>query len=308
MNQESLDLIKEFEGLRTRAYQDSVGVWTIGYGTTAAADVGIVPREGMTITEAEAEEFLLRFVNRIEERVRPHITQPISDNEMGAFVSLAYNIGIPGFLGSTALRKFNEGDKAGAADAILMWNKAGGRVLGGLERRRWAERAHFLSTPRPEQEEAPQRRSGWLSRLFRRKPTRLNTSKAIGRTPNDLPIYSKAEDYPIWRWPNFKPSEFDCKGTGRIALDPDAMDKLQALRTRIGKPFHIVSGYRSPEHNRNVGGAPRSKHMEGIAFDVSMSGHNREEFIREAEKMGFNGIGRYPSFVHIDTRPNRARW
>lgn len=128
-------------------------------------------------------------------------------------------------------------------------------------------------------------------------------------TVNGLPIYDDPNDYPNWRWPNFKPDEMKCKGTGRLALDPDAMDKLQALREAVGIPFHVVSAYRSPEHNSAVGGATRSKHMEGIAFDISMSNHpDKEEFKKMAEAHGFNGIGTYPTFVHIDTRPNRARW
>jgi len=135
--------------------------------------------------------------------------------------------------------------------------------------------------------------------------------KVVDRTPNGLPVYEKASDFP-WntqRWPDFKPEEFDCKGTGRIALDPVTLDKLQQLRTIIGKPFYIVSGYRSPEHNRAVGGAPRSKHMEGIAFDIDTTrGINQERLKAEAERLGFNGIGTYGNFIHIDTRQQKARW
>ena len=73
------------------------------------------------------------------------MTVPLHQHEYDAFLSLAYNIGPGAFAKSSALRKFNEGDKRGAADAILLWNKAGGRVLAGLTRRREAERALFLS-------------------------------------------------------------------------------------------------------------------------------------------------------------------
>lgn len=132
--------------------------------------------------------------------------------------------------------------------------------------------------------------------------------QTLGATPNGLPIYVNAADFPNWRWRNFRPEELACKGTGRLALHPAAMDKLQALRDAIGKPMRINSAYRSPEHNRAVGGAPASKHMLGIAFDVSMAGHDRAAFKRHAERLGFNGIGDYLNFVHIDTRPERARW
>ena len=145
INKATLDLIKQFEGLRLKAYKDPVGIWTIGYGTTAAAGVGCVPKAGMVITEDQAEGYLLLALDKFAAQVRPKITAPINENEYGAFLSLAYNIGPGAFGKSSALRKFNAGDKAGAADAILMWNKAGGKVLKGLVNRRQAERALFLT-------------------------------------------------------------------------------------------------------------------------------------------------------------------
>ena len=153
VNKATLDLMKEFEGLRLQAYPDP-GTGgepiTIGYGTTARAGVGIVPKLGMTITKAEADEFFRRTLVKFEAQIRPLITAPINDNEFGAFMSLAYNIGPGAFAKSSALRKFNAGDKAGAANAILLWNKAGGKVMKGLERRRAAEKALFLTPVKPE--------------------------------------------------------------------------------------------------------------------------------------------------------------
>lgn len=111
-----------------------------------------------------------------------------------------------------------------------------------------------------------------------------------------------------WRWENFTPKEIACRGTGKLLVNEDALDKLQALRDKVGKPFHVNSGYRSPEHNSAVGGAPNSKHMEGIAFDISLSNLDRQILYQEAMAHGFNGIGQYPSFMHIDTRQNKARW
>jgi len=148
ITKEALDLIKEFEGFRAKAYLDKLAkppLWTIGYGTTARAMVGIEPSAGMVITEPEAERYLLAAVEKFAAQIAPKITKPINGNEFGAFVSLAYNIGPTAFGGSTALRRFNLGDKRGAADAMLMWNKAGGRVIKGLQRRREAERALFLT-------------------------------------------------------------------------------------------------------------------------------------------------------------------
>lgn len=144
INQAGLSLIKEFEGFRAEAYVDPVGILTIGYGTTSAAGVGITVKMGMRISEAQAEGYLAAALDKFAAHVRPLIKVPVNENEWAAFMSLAYNIGPGAFGKSSALRKFNALDKTGAADAILLWNKAGEKVLRGLTRRREAERMLFL--------------------------------------------------------------------------------------------------------------------------------------------------------------------
>jgi lysozyme len=146
INKACVDLVKEYEGFEATAYKCPAGVWTIGYGTTAAAGVGIVPIEGMTITEAKAEGYLHAALDKFSAEIAPAIKAPINENEYGAFVSLAYNIGTGAFKKSSALRCFNAGNKGEAADAIMLWNKARGKVLAGLVRRRTAERALFLTS------------------------------------------------------------------------------------------------------------------------------------------------------------------
>ncbi len=127
-----------------------------------------------------------------------------------------------------------------------------------------------------------------------------------------MTLYKNFADVPAakWRWPNFQPSEIACRGTGKLLIDERAMDMLQELRTRLGKPVHINSGYRSPEHNRAVGGAKGSKHLEGIAFDCRMAGHDPQVFMATARDVGFKGIGEYPvlGFCHIDARLTAASW
>ncbi len=144
VNQRAIDLIKKWEGFRATAYRDPVGILTIGYGTTAAAGVGIDPKPGMTITEAEAEIYLMRAVEKFADQIRPMIKVPVNENEFGALVSLAYNIGPGAFEKSTLLRKLNAGDRQGAADQFSVWRMAGGKVLKGLENRRAEERGLFL--------------------------------------------------------------------------------------------------------------------------------------------------------------------
>jgi hypothetical protein len=110
-----------------------------------------------------------------------------------------------------------------------------------------------------------------------------------------------------WRWRNFSPAEIACRGSGSILIDDDALDKLQALRDRLNKPLIVISGYRSREHNREVGGAKHSKHMDGTAFDISMANHDPAAFEAAARAVGFRGFGFYPrsGFMHIDTGPAR---
>lgn len=121
--------------------------------------------------------------------------------------------------------------------------------------------------------------------------------------------YKHWRDVPesTWRWPNFSPAEIACRGTGSLRINEEALDKLQALRDRLGKPLIVRSAYRSPAHNRAVGGAPRSKHMDGTAFDIAMANHDPVAFEAAARAVGFLGFGYYPrsGFMHIDLGPAR---
>ncbi|WP_442786292.1 lysozyme [Leptothoe sp. PORK10 BA2] len=137
-NASGIGLIKSFEGLRLKAYQDAVGVWTIGYGTTR----GVKP--GQEITEAQAEALIKNDLARFEQDVNQAVRVPINDNQFAALVSFTYNVGSGAMRSSTLLRKLNNRDITGAADEFPRWNRAGGRVLAGLTRRRNAERALFL--------------------------------------------------------------------------------------------------------------------------------------------------------------------
>jgi hypothetical protein len=110
-----------------------------------------------------------------------------------------------------------------------------------------------------------------------------------------------------WRWKNFSPAEIACRGTDKLLINAPALDKLQALRDRLGKPLILRSAYRSPEHNRAVDGSPQSKHMDGAAFDIAMSNHDPVAFEAAARAVGFLGFGFYPrsGFMHVDLGPAR---
>lgn len=135
----AIDLIKEFEGCKLEAYQDVVGVWTVGYGTTGP---GIV--EGLTITQATAEAMLKGHVNEIGLSLTDCVGNTLSQDKFDACVSFIYNLGIGNFKKSTLLKLIKEGKLKEAGDEFPKWNKAGGKILPGLVRRREAERQLFL--------------------------------------------------------------------------------------------------------------------------------------------------------------------
>lgn len=143
-SEKGIALIKEFEGCKLTAYRDSVGVWTIGYGWTQPVD-GKPIRAGMTIKQETAERLLKTGLVSYESDVSRLVKVGVTQGQFDALVSFTYNLGARSLSTSTLLRKLNASDYAGAADEFLRWNKAGGKVLNGLTRRREAERALFLS-------------------------------------------------------------------------------------------------------------------------------------------------------------------
>ncbi|BEN12117.1 lysozyme [Serratia marcescens] len=144
ISDDGMALIKRFEGLRLQAYQDSVGVWTIGYGWTqpvAGRKIGA----GMVIDATTAERLLVCGIVQFEQGVERRVTVPITQGQFDALVSFAYNLGLRALENSTLLRRLNAGDRKGAADQFGRWVNAGGVRLDGLVARRAAERALFLS-------------------------------------------------------------------------------------------------------------------------------------------------------------------
>lgn len=140
-------LIKKFEGCRLAAYPDpgtGGDPWTIGYGWTHPVD-GKPVRPGMTIDEVTADRLLKTGLVGYENDVLKVVRVKLTQGQFDALVSFAYNVGSRALSTSALLKKLNTGDYAGAADEFLRWNKAGGKVLNGLTRRREAERALFLS-------------------------------------------------------------------------------------------------------------------------------------------------------------------
>lgn len=125
--------IASWEGYVEKAYQDIVGVWTIGFGTTA----GVKPNQSTTPVAALQRK--IDDIQKFEGALKECVTVPLHQHEYDAFISLAYNIGPTAFCNSSLVRKLNAGDYEGACKEILRWNRAGGQVVKGLDNRRKAE-------------------------------------------------------------------------------------------------------------------------------------------------------------------------
>jgi lysozyme len=146
---EGLPLVKEFEGCKLQAYQDIVGVWTIGYGETMwMVDGKRIPVwKGQTITQAEADADVQTRYDEFEVKVKALIKVPVTPNQLGALVSFAYNLGVGNLASSTLLKLLNQGGSPNlVAGQFGRWNKAGGKVIDGLTRRRVAEASLFLKS------------------------------------------------------------------------------------------------------------------------------------------------------------------
>lgn len=138
-SQKCYDLIKKFEGCKLEAYRDPVGIFTIGFGAT-----GVGVREGVKWTQDQANYDLAQRVEAIGRIINFKVKPIISQNQFDALCSFVYNVGVGAFSESTMVRLLNERKFDQAADQFLRWDKAKGKVLAGLTRRRQAERELFL--------------------------------------------------------------------------------------------------------------------------------------------------------------------
>lgn len=144
-SQKLVDLVKSFEGLRLEPYKCSAGVPTIGYGTTKYPNGVFVGMQDPEITAGYAEQYLKHDLGKFEAGVTKVVTVPLSQNQFDALVSFSYNLGLGALKGSTLLKLLNAGKPSEAAKEFPRWNKAGGKELAGLTKRRLAEQALFLA-------------------------------------------------------------------------------------------------------------------------------------------------------------------
>ena len=144
VSNKGVDLICEFEGKRLVAYDDGVGVWTIGFGTIKYPN-GVRVKKGDTCTLDQAKEYMRHDLIEFEHTVNSSVKVPLNQNQFDALVSLAYNIGSSAFKSSTLVKKLSTSDYQGAADQFNVWVNAGGKRMQGLVSRRDREKLLFLS-------------------------------------------------------------------------------------------------------------------------------------------------------------------
>ena len=327
-----LALIKSFEGCHLTAYVCPAGKWTIGYGHTRGV------KSGMKITQAQADAYLREDCSRFEANVNKFNNKySWTQNEFDALVSFAYNVGSINQLTANGTRS-----KETIAAKMLEYNKGGGKVLAGLVRRRKAEQEMFLKTSKgvtttmrvlqidmegqdvEELQEALTLREyslGAIDGKFgqKTKAAVIAFQKDAGLTQDGkvgpktrevferLKVFSFKSDKSKSISTNFKVKEFKCSdGTDKILIDTEFVEKtLQKIRNHFGAPITINSAYRTPTHNKKVGGASNSYHMKGRAFDIVVKGHTPTEVAKYARSIGVNGVIEYNTFVHVDSRPKK---
>lgn len=328
ISDKGIALIKSFEGCRLDAYKCPAGVWTIGYGHTKGV------YRGMKISQSQAESFLREDCNKFENNVMKFSSKyNWTQNEFDALVSFAFNIGSINTLTANGTRSKQE-----IAKSILLYNKAAGKVLAGLTRRRQAEYELFTTGVKEmtnsvlkkgmQGTEVKELQNGLTARGYSlgkadgdfgskteaavkafQKDAGLTTDGEVGKNTkkalDNIKVLSVKTDGNKAVSKNFKVKEFACKdGSDQLVLDEDFVSsKLQKIRTHFGAPITINSAYRNATYNKKVGGSSNSYHVKGRAFDIVVKGKTPAEVARYAKSIGIKGIIQYNTFVHIDSRP-----
>ena len=137
ISQEGLSLIKKFKGCELEAYKCAAGVWTIGYGSTKGV------KEGDSINQEDADKLLMAEMKEYEGYINNMVEVNLEQNQFDSLVSWVFNLGPSNLKNSTLLKVLNSKDYQGVPAQIRRWNKANGKVLEGLERRRLAESLLF---------------------------------------------------------------------------------------------------------------------------------------------------------------------
>jgi GH24 family phage-related lysozyme (muramidase) len=296
LSKRGLQMIAGFEGFRARAYNDPADPpnATIGFGHMLHRGPITHADWKLIWTREHALKVLRKDAKWAEDCVRRHVKVKLNQDQFDALVSFAFNCGCNAFLTSTLRRKLNAGNYAAVPAELMRWTKAGNRELEGLKIRRAHE-----------------------ARLFSRKPKRqkpLRTQQRIGRTHFTWEeVRSKdGKQVPLHLRPNV------IRHAKNLEKLRTAVNVARAKRGLKPTGLKILSWYRSPQHNEDVGGASKSRHMKGDATDIAKGEitrlcpwpGGRDTFEASADHVfREGGFGQYPAGSrHVDSRGYKARW
>lgn len=333
-----LFIIKKYEGCRLTAYKCPAGKWTIGYGHTAGVT------QGMTITQAQADAYLRQDLAKFEKLVEKYQSKyNWNQNEFDALVSFAFNIGsidqltahgtrsravivtkileyvkgggkpLPGLVKrrkdeqALFLTPAETGGKMSTTKTQNGILKAGSR---GEEARKLQERLSIIGyTPGAADGHYGAKTKAAVAAF--QKDAGLVTDGIVGAKTwaalDEIKIYSKAADGNKAISANFKVKEFACQDKSDVIVlhSNFIAEKLQQIRSHFASPVTINSAYRTPSHNKKVGGSSNSFHVKGRAFDIVVKGKTPAEVARYAASIGIKGVIQYSWGVHVDSRATK---
>lgn len=148
LDEQGIAFLKKHEGYKSKAYKDSAGIWTIGYGSIRI--FGRAVQKDDVVTEHQAMNQMILDLETFEHAVNEHVKVYLTQRQYTALVSFTYNVGQNAFRNSTLLKKLNQSDYRAAGNEFNRWVNAGGRVVQGLVNRRKDESDLFLSDVKPD--------------------------------------------------------------------------------------------------------------------------------------------------------------
>lgn len=289
----ALQFIKKWEGLKLEAYQDSVGVWTIGYGTTVVH--GEPVRRGDKISSQLADELLVGDIKQRHARLVQLIpaVKNYGANQTAALLSWAYNVGLAAVDSSSLKQRINSGESAQIVvrEELPRWNKGDGKVLEGLTNRRNAEIKLFTGMQEIQQQ-----------------PAKLTPASPFAAR---LTPHIQLGEFALFQ----EPRRFDHQYQVDTAAELAAF--LERCRVQFGgKPVVITSGYRPPAINRSVGGASSSEHLYNAPSIGAVDFYIKDTSIQAVQDWCDKnwpysvGYGAPKGFVHLGIRKGkpRVRW
>jgi GH24 family phage-related lysozyme (muramidase)/uncharacterized protein YcbK (DUF882 family) len=280
INRKAIALIKSFEGCELTAYDDGVGIPTIGWGHTEGV------RMGDRITQDQADRYLEQDAQVFTNAVRELVKVPLTIDQEAALISFAYNVGVGAFAESTLLKQLNSGNYQAVPSEIARWINEGSPVEQGLRNRRAVEAKVW---------------SGDIAKSVSKESIDWNNPD------------SKVSKY-------FTVKEVTQRDNRRIPKDPVVIAnilklavELDKVREKWGKPIGVTSWYRPVGVNAEVGGAFNSTHIDGIAADIYDIGGKEYEFEDFLDKFWGNralgyGVASGKGFSHLDLRDDGRRW